>query len=307
MAMGKIHMLSVLLLFWGLSAFAQPNLVQHKEYESFKTVNVSDKFTVRLRSAPDYSVKITSDERISPYVQAYVKNGTLYLVLDEKNYTPELKKQLRHKGAAEPVLEAEVYMPTLSAMVLNDKAVLSHCDRFHASTFALTVSDNAKVAQFRLDCSTAELDFAKSAWASVEVNSSEKLYVHALNSSDVTLMQNGGVVFVDASGSSSVKVKGSMAEADVYAANSSEVTMMGTASVLKVKAAGVSRTDAEQLEAREGDIEQTGASKCHVNVTDHLKVSLTGGSMLTFKRKPAIEVDRIVGSTLIKADDPKRK
>ncbi len=198
-------------------------------------------------------------------------------------------------------------MPTLSAMVLNDKAVLSHCDRFHASTFALTVSDNAKVAQFRLDCSTAELDFAKSAWASVEVNSSEKLYVHALNSSDVTLLQNGGVVFVDASGSSSVKVKGSMAEADVYAANSSEVTMMGTASVLKVKAAGVSRTDAEQLEAREGDIEQTGASKCHVNVTDHLKVSLTGGSMLTFKRKPAIEVDRIVGSTLIKADDPKRK
>ena len=47
--MGKIHMLSVLLLFLGLSAFAQPNLVQHKEYESFKTVNVSDKFTVRLR------------------------------------------------------------------------------------------------------------------------------------------------------------------------------------------------------------------------------------------------------------------
>ena len=97
MAMGKIHMLSVLLLFLGLSAFAQPNLVQHKEYESFKTVNVSDKFTVRLRSAPDYSVKITSDERISPYVQAYVKNGTLYLVLDEKNYTPELKKQLRDR------------------------------------------------------------------------------------------------------------------------------------------------------------------------------------------------------------------
>jgi hypothetical protein len=29
--------------------------------------------------------------------------------------------------------------------------------------------------------------------------------------------------------------------------------------------------------------------------------------MLTFKRSPAIEVERIVNSTLIKADDPKRK
>jgi hypothetical protein len=29
--------------------------------------------------------------------------------------------------------------------------------------------------------------------------------------------------------------------------------------------------------------------------------------MLTFKRNPAFEIDRIVNSTLIKADDAKRK
>ena len=38
-----------------------------------------------------------------------------------------------------------------------------------------------------------------------------------------------------------------------------------------------------------------------------MRVNLTGGCMLTFKRTPRIEVERIVNSTLIKADDPKRK
>ena len=77
--------------------------------------------------------------------------------------------------------------------------------------------------------------------------------------------------------------------------------------MLTVEASGYSRTDAELLDASEGLITQSGSSKCHVNISDKMKVNLTGGSMLTFKRTPSIEVDRIVNSTLIKADDPKRK
>ena len=77
--------------------------------------------------------------------------------------------------------------------------------------------------------------------------------------------------------------------------------------MLTVNASGLSRTDAELLEVKEGQMTQTGSSKCHVNVTEKMKVNLTGGCMLTFKRAPSIEVERIVNSTLIKADDPKRK
>ena len=50
----------------------------------------------------------------------------------------------------------------------------------------------------------------------------------------------------------------------------------------------------------------TGA-KCHVNIMENLKVNLTGGSMLTFKRKPVFEVERILNSSLLTADDEKRK
>lgn len=305
--MKRIFLFSAILLSALVTASAQSNLVQNKDYESFKAINVSDKFTVKLRHAPQYSVRITSDERISPYVQVYVKNGTLYLILDDKSYTPELKKELRQKGASEPFLEAEVYMPTVSSLILKDKSHLLQCDRFHAESFVLTASDNAKISQFNLDCATAELNFSKSCIASVDINASGKLYISSANSSEVSLAQNGGIMFLETTGSSVFKAKAAISEAEMNVSNGSNVTVSGTASAIKVKASGLSRTDLEQFEAKDGSIEQTGSSKCHVNVTDHLKVNLTGGSMLTFKRKPAIDVERIVASTLIKADDPKRK
>jgi hypothetical protein len=65
--------------------------------------------------------------------------------------------------------------------------------------------------------------------------------------------------------------------------------------------------EASVLLSRGGHVVLSGSAKCHVNVTDHLKVNLIGGSMLTFKRTPVFEIDRVVNSTLIKADDARRK
>ena len=111
-------------------AFAQPLVVQDKDFEKFTKISVEDNFVVKFIKSATYSVTLKTDERIAAHVQAYVKNSTLYLILDEKGYSPELKKQLRQKGAAAPVLEAEVYMPTLNSVVLTDKAVLAACDNF---------------------------------------------------------------------------------------------------------------------------------------------------------------------------------
>ena len=94
---------------------------------------------------------------------------------------------------------------------------------------------------------------------------------------------------------------------DIEAAGNSSIYLSGIASMLDVEAQNSSFLDAEALEVKEGYFIQSGSSRCHVNVEERMKVNLTGGCMLTFKRKPSIEVERIVNSTLIKADDPKRK
>ena len=288
-------------------AFAQPLVVQDKDFEKFTKISVEDNFVVKFIKSDRYSVTLKTDERIAAHVQAYVKNGTLYLILDEKGYSPELKKQLRQKGAAAPVLEAEVYMPTVNSVVLKDKAVLAACDNFETETFTMTVSDNILVSHLDVSCSTGEFNVSRNAQVNGTVSVTSKMYVNASNSAQVSLTQNGGNAFVSQGNSAYVDFKATLNTLEIESSGGSESHISGTASLLKVTGAGLSRVDAELLESKDGDVVLSGSAKCHVNVTDHLKVNLIGGSMLTFKRTPVFEIDRVVNSTLIKADDARRK
>lgn len=290
-----------------ISASAQPLLVQDKDFEKFTKVSVEDNFVLKFSKSENYSVTLKTDERIAAHVQAYVKNGTLYLILDEKGYSPELKKELRQKGAAAPVLEAEVYMPAMNSVVLKDKAVVAACDSFETETFTMTVSDNALVSDLDVTCSTGELNVSKNAQVTGTVSVTSKMYVNVSNSGRVSLTQNGGNAFISQANSAYIDFRATLNSFEVESAGSSESHISGTASLLKVTGTGLSRVDAELLESGDGDVVLSGSAKCYVNVTEHLKVNLVGGSMLTFKRNPVFEIDRVVNSTLIKADDVKRK
>lgn len=305
--MKKLIFVIAAMLLMGASAFAQPLLVQDKSYEKFTTVSAEDYFVLKFYKSDSYSIKLKTDERIAAHVQAYVKNGTLYLILDEKGYSPELKKTLRQKGAAIPVLEAEVYMPTVTSMIFKNKVAVTQFDAFTTETFTLTATDNVLVSQLNVDCSTAELNLSKNAQVTGVVNAASKLYLNASNSTQVSLTQNGGNTFINQSNSTYIDMQATVNTLEIEASGSSESHFSGTASMQKVISSGLSRVDTELLDAKDGDVMLNGSAKCHVNVSETLKVNLTGGAMLTFKRNPAFEIDRVVNSTLIKADDVKRK
>lgn len=305
--MKKLILAVMTALLFGVSAFAQPLLVQEKNYEKFDKISVEDNFVLRFIKAGTYAVTLKTDERIAAHVQAYVKNSTLYLVLDEKGFSSDLKKELRKKGAAAPVLEADIYMPSVNAVVLKDKSVLVSCDRFETETFTMTVTDNALVSYVDIACSTGEINVSKNAQVTGTAAVTSKMYLNISNSAQASFTQNGGNAFVSQSNSAYIDYKANLNMIEIEATGGSESHISGTSSHLKVTGAGLSRVDAELLESKDGDVFLNGSTKCHVNVTDHLKVNLTGGSMLTFKRNPSFEIDRIVNSTLIKADDVKRK
>lgn len=295
------------MLIMGVCASAQSLLVQEKSYERFTQINVEDNFILKFYKGNDYSVTLKTDERIAAHVLAYVKNGVLYLALDEKGYSPELKKELRQRGVPAPVLEAEIYIPELNSVVFKDKVVVAHCDRFTADTFTMTASDNSLVSQFNVECSTAEINVSRNAQITASFDVTSKLYVKAGNSTQVSITQNGGNAFVSQSGSSYVDLKAYVNTLEIETNSGSETHMSGSASLMNVTGAGLSRIDTELLEATDGIVTLTGSAKCYVNVTNNLKVNLTGGSMLTFKRNPSFEIERIVNSTLVKAEDAKRK
>jgi hypothetical protein len=305
--MKKLILAVMTALLFGVSAFAQPLLVQEKNYEKFDKISVEDNFVLRFIKAGTYAVTLKTDERIAAHVQAYVKNSTLYLVLDEKGFSSDLKKELRKKGAAAPVLEADIYMPSVNAVVMKGKSVLASCDRFETETFTMTVTDNALVSYVDIACSTGEINVSKNAQVTGTAAVTSKMYLNISNSAQASFTQNGGNAFVSQSNSAYIDYKANLNMIEIEATGGSESHISGTSSHLKVTGAGLSRVDAELLESEDADVFLNGSAKCHVNVTDHLKVNLTGGSMLTFKRNPSFEIDRIVNSTLIKADDVKRK
>ena len=300
-----VFIISCLLL--GFVASAQPQKVIEKEFQWFSPVQVQDNFIVKLAKSDRFYVRVNVDERIAAHVQAYEKNGILYLILDEKGYTKELKKELKQKGAAQPVLEATVYMPEIKSLIFTDKVLVSQCEELKSDNFTLTASDNVKIQQLRVSCLTADMNVSKSAEVCADMNVENKLYLTTLNSAKVSLSQNGGNASLDLQSSSVVNMRAAVGTIEIDAVSGAESHVSGTASMLIVNAEGYSRTDAELLEATDGQVTQTGSSKCHINVTEKVKVHLTSGAMLTFRRTPLIEVDRIINSTLIKADDPKRK
>jgi hypothetical protein len=135
--MKKLLFVLIAALVTSFAANAQASLVQENDYESFSSVNVSDDFSVKLINSPKYSVKTVSDERIAPYVVCYVKNGVLYVSLDRKSFSQELKKQMRVKGAAAPILEAEICCPTIKSLEMSGNTHLKLADVINAPNFTL--------------------------------------------------------------------------------------------------------------------------------------------------------------------------
>lgn len=290
-----------------IAANAQASLVQENDYESFSSVNISDDFIVKLNSSDKYSVKTVSDERVAPFVSCYVKNGVLYVSLDRKSFTPELKKQLKAKGAAKPVLEVEVYFPSIKSLEMSGNTNLQIADVVKAENFTLVLSDKAKVNKLNIESETAEINLSKSAYANVEATTSKTLYVNTENNSQAIVKHFGNAISLTSAGASLQNIESEVVNLNASLAGGSTIEVKGSAAKLQVKGAATSRLTAEALAADNASVEQTGSSKCHVNVTGNILVNLTGGAMLTFMGKPTIEVDRIVNSTLIKHDDPRRK
>ncbi|MBR5300978.1 MAG: DUF2807 domain-containing protein [Bacteroidales bacterium] len=305
--MKKLFIAFAMAVMTAIAANAQASLVQENDYESFSSVNISDDFIVKLNSSDKYSVKTIADERVSSYVSCYVKNGVLYVSLDRKNFTPELKKQLKAKGSAKPVLEVEVYFPMLKSLEMSDNANVQISDVIKAENFTLVLKDKAKVNKINIESETAEVTLSKSAYANVEATTSKTLYVTTENTAQAIVKHFGNAISMVASGSSMQNVESEVVNMNADLSGGSTVEVKGSAAKLQVKGSATSRLTAEALAADNASVEQTGSSKCHVNVSGNILVNLTGGAMLTFMGKPTIEVDRIVNSTLIKHDDPRRK
>ncbi len=283
-------------------------MVHEIDHEPFTTVRVSDDFVVELIASDRYYTRTTTDKRLYPFIKTFVQNGTLYVSIDRKSFPSDLKKELRAKGAPAPILEVQIAFPALRTLELAENAIVHKSDVIYGEEFTLSVTDKARVDRIYLDCKTAEVFLSKSAYAEIDSKVDKKLFVYASNASKGIVNQTGEAVYIEPAGTSIVDARLDVGNVEIVASGSSSTKLIsGTIGQVVVKSSGSAKVDAESVQIPEAEMIQEGSSKCYMNVTDNMKVNLTGNSQLTFKNNPHFDVERIIGSTLIKADDPKRK
>ena len=282
---------------------------------AFSTVNVTDDFEVTLVKGA-YSVRLTADRALAPYVQVYVRSKVLYIDYDQKAVPKDLQKQYKGKNAPEPVFRAVVYLPELNGLEISDNAVVMSTDEFYGNAFSLSMTDKAQLKNLNIKVQSATISMKKNAQAILGVNAFSKVDVEAEGNSGLKLYSNTAELNVKASGSANLTISG---ESNNFALNtggsskvsaslrdekasfqlggSSNVTIGGGTDSLELRTEKNTNLDAKDYVAREVNAVMTDG-EAHINVTEQLKVSISGGSVLNYSGTPAIQIERVIKSTL---------
>lgn len=291
-------------IFCCVSSYAQPQVILEKQVERFRDINVSDDLVVELVHSTAYGVSATVDELVAAYVKVYVESGTLYVQLNEKGFSTDLKKQIRNKERPEPALKVKIHMPYFKGLTISGNASIVHCDKFYTDSLTVTMSEKSSILGFEVECSVAELSISDNARLSSGISASQKIEMYTSNSAEVDMTLSSDSAYVKTSGNSQVRLNNAeLGRFEQVSSSSSRCVVQGNASCVKVVAANISRSDLKGLNTSQAEIFMTGSARCHINATDLIKVSLTGASMIVYENDPSFEIQKIVGSTILKSSD----
>ncbi len=106
-------------------------------------------------------------------------------------------------------------------------------------------------------------------------------------------------------GSSITNADGEFHNLQVNAKNSAALTLTGMGDKLGVEGSNSSTLNADGISVNVAEVNLSNSALCKINAKDRLKVELINSSHLIYNSNPAIEVERIVNSTMTRSSDTK--
>jgi hypothetical protein len=251
----------LLLLIVGLTnaggAYSQKKEI--RAVPSFTGINASSVFDITVIKGDTESLTIETADNVMQYVRSEVRNGVLYLYLDNTN-------RLRNIRA----LKATVVMKNLERVELSGASKFTAKDLFTPQTFKVSCSGVANVE--------------------VNVNTGQ-LNVETSGASDIRIKANvTGDTDIKASGTSKIRAELRANTVKNSSSGASSLELTGSAADFKMNISGTSRIKAENFAVKTSTIGSSGASKVTLNVSDNLEVNASGTSSIEYKGSPTIEV-----------------
>lgn len=307
-----------LVAFAGLSVAASAQTKEvTQEFPEFTAIDVANDFDVTLSQGNAYSITLTVDEALAPYLSVRVQGKTLFVSFEEKSVPKEVKKIYSGRNAPKPVFHAVVTIPVIEAVTIRDNVVLNSTTPFEGGDkFELTAVDKAQVKLLNVSARSANIVLQKDAAAVMNVNTENVLEVATEGKGNLRLTSTAGELVVNASGSSrvavtnisnkvnvatagsaQVSVSGPCTDAIVNAEGSSKLTLTGGGASIAVKASKNANVDAYGLEVTTASVNLAGSATLSLNASESIDVNLTGGKLL-FGGSPVFKIVKISKATV---------
>ena len=282
----------------------------------FNALNVSDDFEVTVARGA-YGVHLTVDKELAPYVDVYVRSRTLYIAFDEKAVPKDLRKLYRGRNGLTAVFRVEVYTPELQGVTLSDYATLTAVEEFVANDFELVTAGKSQVKNLTVTAVSAKVYMKKNAVAVMTLRTERGVDVTTEDKSNLDLNFSGNTLTVASAGSSMITAEGPCTTMNVNTAGSSQVDissetevldivaegnstlkLSGSAFEMKVKGSRNATVDAVAMPLETVEADLANSSYLTVDASQLIHANLVGGSSLYFAGTPAIEIEKIIKSTL---------
>ncbi|MCM1502860.1 MAG: DUF2807 domain-containing protein [Bacteroidales bacterium] len=185
--MKRIFIIFTLALASAAMSAQQKQVVINHDYMGFSGIEANDNFEINVVCSDSHSIKVTANSSIEEYVQAYVKNGVLYLNIDEKAMPSELKKEFKAKNSVISTVKAEVSMLMLKSLTINGTSVVNVADTLAMDKLYVKLSKTALVKNLNVNASvSAVIDVAGKSQAFMAVKA-PALEIVATNSAKADL------------------------------------------------------------------------------------------------------------------------
>ena len=283
----------------------------------FNGINVSNDFEVTLARGA-YSVRLTVDKELAPYVEIYVKAKTLYISLDEKSVPKEIKKLYKGRNGLVPIYRVTAYTPELQSITLSDNSTFIGVEEFTSPQFEVTATGKSQVKNLMVSATSGKINLKKNAVATISMRTVRGVEVSTENSSNLKLTFTGEELALNSegssvliaeggpctsmnlftAGSSEVSVTSDSEKVNLTTEGSSSVVLTGNAKELTVKGSRSSSVDAFSMPVETVDANLSNSSRVTVNVSKEVRANLVGGSALIYSGTPEFKIEKIVKSTL---------
>ena len=294
-------MMVILTIASTLCLFSQTRSISHK-LSPFTGIEATDEFKVSITKSDDYLAKLTIDDDLESYVQCYVKGGVLHIGLDEKKVPKDLKKKYKARNSNGPTLVANVQLPLLKSLTLQDEAEFSCAGEIASQDLTFNLGGSSSAGKLRITGKTFKLTVDKNArFLESRVTVEDDLIISCDSKGKADIEYRAENLQVDNGGSGEVVLKGSADQkVSVNASGSSKTTLSGSSDKLDVAGKGSSASvDASSLEVDSASLSISGIS-ASVKARKNLELDLGRGAEVSFSGNPEINIVKIQSASVLR-------